>query len=137
VICRYKLAQMKTSESVGSEPLGVHIYRLQEFYFKIYSNTANYKLWTSMTGTLQTQLVVFICAYLYSITCTRKLLFFYFPHAFDFEPNVEYFLLKNQYNICCKASLSHVDLDCSKTPQDLQLKVEHGGNKKTKVFLYK
>jgi hypothetical protein len=52
-----------------------------EFYFKIYSNTANYKLWTSMTGTLQTQLVVFICAYLYSITCTRKLLFFYFPHA--------------------------------------------------------
>ena len=53
-----------------------------EFYFKIYSNTANYKLWTlKMTGTLQTQLVVFICAYLYSITCTRKLLFFYFPHA--------------------------------------------------------
>ena len=33
---------------------------------------------------------------------------------FDSEPNVEYLLLKNQCNICCKASLSHVDLDCSK-----------------------
>jgi hypothetical protein len=37
-----------------------------------------------MAGTLQTQLVivVFICAYLYSITGTRKVLFFfYFPHV--------------------------------------------------------
>jgi hypothetical protein len=34
-----------------------------------------------MTGTLQTQLVVFICAYLYSITGTRNFLFFYFPHV--------------------------------------------------------
>jgi hypothetical protein len=31
-----------------------------------------------------------------------KKIFFY---LFDSEPNVEYFLLKNQYNICCKASL--------------------------------
>ena len=37
-----------------------------------------------MAGTLQTQLVivVFICAYLYSITGTRKVFFFfYFPHV--------------------------------------------------------
>ena len=37
-----------------------------------------------MARTLQTQLVivVFICAYLYSITGTRKVLFFfYFPHV--------------------------------------------------------
>ena len=36
-----------------------------------------------MVGTLQTQLVivVFICAYLFSITGTRKVLFFYFPHV--------------------------------------------------------
>ena len=38
-----------------------------------------------MTGTLQTQLVVFICAYLYSITCTRKLLFFLFPPCYTFN----------------------------------------------------
>ena len=36
----------------------------------------------------------------------------FFFYLFDSEPNVEYFLLKNQYNICCKASLWH--LDCSK-----------------------
>ena len=35
-------------------------------------------------------------------------------YLFDSEPNVGDFLLKNQYNICCKASLWHVDLDCSK-----------------------
>jgi hypothetical protein len=48
-----------------------------EFYFKIYSNTANYKLWTSMAGTLQTQLVivVFICTYLYSITVNFEIEF--------------------------------------------------------------
>ena len=36
-----------------------------EFYLKLYSNTAYHKLWTSIDGTLQTQLVpvVFICAY--------------------------------------------------------------------------
>jgi hypothetical protein len=37
-----------------------------------------------MAGTLQTQLVivVFICAYLFSITGTRKVFFFfYFPHV--------------------------------------------------------
>jgi hypothetical protein len=36
-----------------------------EFYFKLHSNTAYHKLWTSTAGTLQTQLVpiVFICAY--------------------------------------------------------------------------
>jgi hypothetical protein len=32
-----------------------------------------------MAGILQTQLVVFICAYLYPITGTR--IFFYFPHV--------------------------------------------------------
>jgi len=26
-------------------------------------------------------------------------------YLFDFEPNIRDFLLKNQYNICCKASL--------------------------------
>ena len=59
-----------------------------EFYFKIYSNTANYKLWTSMAGTLQTQLVivVFICAHLYSITGTRKVLFFFISPMFNFQP---------------------------------------------------
>jgi hypothetical protein len=35
-------------------------------------------------------------------------------YLFDSEPNVGDFLFKNQYNICCKTSLGHVDLDCSK-----------------------
>ena len=35
-------------------------------------------------------------------------------YLFDSEPNIGNFLLKNQYNICCKASFWHVDLDCSK-----------------------
>jgi hypothetical protein len=34
----------------------------------------------------------------------KNIFFFY---LFDSEPNVEYFLLKNQCNICCKASLWH------------------------------
>ena len=48
--------------------------------------------------------------------CERnwKVLNYFFFYLFDSEPNVEYFLLKNQCNICCKASLWHVDLDCSK-----------------------
>jgi hypothetical protein len=35
-------------------------------------------------------------------------------YLFDSEPNIGNFLLKNQYDIYCKASLRHVDLHCSK-----------------------
>ena len=69
--------------------------------------------------------------------CERNWKVFFFFYLFDSEPNVEYFLLKNQCNICCKASLWHVDLDCSKnTPGSMVESWTWGEIKKTTLFLY-
>jgi hypothetical protein len=56
-----------------------------EFYFKLYSNTAYHKLWTS---TLQTQLipVVFICAYRFVFNYWYT--FFFLPPMFNFQPQI-------------------------------------------------
>jgi hypothetical protein len=57
--------------------------------FFLFSNTAYFKLRTSIDGTLQMHLVVFICAYLYSITGTRNfLIFIYIFPMFNFQPSI-------------------------------------------------
>jgi hypothetical protein len=43
-------------------------------------------------------------AWNFKISSMKSLKKFFF-YLFDSEPNVDYFLLKNQCNICCKASL--------------------------------
>ena len=59
-----------------------------EFYFKLYSNTAHHKLWTSIAGTLQTQLVpvVFICAYRFVFNYWYT--FVFLPPMFNFQPQI-------------------------------------------------